>query len=535
MNGVSTSRTVPWQVMFGLAACALLALTGCPRRAATEAESVLRISQRNEPATLDPARATLPDEFFIIRAVLEGLVTPDPSGGAPLPAAAERWELSADGLTYTFHLRRNGRWSDGTSVVAADFIASYQRILTPATAAAKPDLFFHVAGTEDFYRGRLSDFAQTGFAAPDEHTLVIRLRQPSPEFLAYVASGPWLPVNRRAVAQQGREWTNPGKFVGNGPFTLAAWDANQRIVVRRQAAHWDASHYPVSEVHFVALDNGDAEERAFRSGQIDITMAVPTHRIATYAAESPSRLRETPLQETRYLSFNTTRGPLADSRVRRALSLAIDRAAIVRSVLQGNQATTHTLVSPGLDGYVAPPFVPGGLDEARALLAAAGFPGGQGFPRFVLSTWTSAPVLEAIQQMWRRELGIQVELLQREARVHLAALRSGDYDIGFITSIPDVPDPARVLAEFQTGKPGNYPRWSSPAYDAAFAAAAAATDAATRRQRLAAAEMILLEAQPIAPLYFNVKNFLIDPAVRNWREDGLWTRFYRDVRVERAP
>ena len=204
-------------------------------------------------------------------------------------------------------------------------------------------------------------------------------------------------------------------------------------------------------------------------------------------------------------------------------------------MLQGNQATTHTLVSPGLDGYVAPPFVPGGLDEARALLAAAGFPGGQGFPRFVLSTWTSAPVLEAIQQMWRRELGIQVELLQREARVHLAALRSGDYDIGFITSIPDVPDPARVLAEFQTGKPGNYPRWSSPAYDAAFAAAAAATDAATRRQRLAAAEMILLEAQPIAPLYFNVKNFLIDPAVRNWREDGLWTRFYRDVRVERAP
>jgi oligopeptide transport system substrate-binding protein len=447
--------------MFGLAACALLALTGCPRRAATEAESVLRISQRNEPATLDPARATLPDEFFIIRAVLEGLVTPDPSGGAPLPAAAERWELSADGLTYTFYLRRNGRWSDGTSVVAADFIASYQRILTPATAAAKPDLFFHVAGTEDFYRGRLSDFAQTGFAAPDEHTLVIRLRQPSPEFLAYVASGPWLPVNRRAVEQQGREWTNPGKFVGNGPFTLAAWDANQRVVVRRQAAHWDASHYPVSEVHFVALDNGDAEERAFRSGQIDITMAVPTHRIATYAAESPSRLRETPLQETRYLSFNTTRGPLADSRVRRALSLAIDRAAIVRSVLQGNQATTHTLVSPGLDGYVAPPFVTGGLDEARALLAAAGFPGGQGFPRFVLSTWTSAPVLEAIQQMWRRELGIQVELLQREARVHLAALRSGDYDIGFITSIPDVPDPARVLAEFQTGKPGNYPRWSS--------------------------------------------------------------------------
>jgi oligopeptide transport system substrate-binding protein len=153
----------------------------------------------------------------------------------------------------------------------------------------------------------------------------------------------------------------------------------------------------------------------------------------------------------------------------------------------------------------------------------------------VVSTWTSAPVLEAIQQMWRIELGVEVELLQREARVHLAALRTGDYDIGFITSIPDVADPARVLTEFQTGKPGNYPRWSSAAYDAAFVASAAATDAVTRRQRLAAAEMILLGAQPIAPLYFNVKNFLIDPAVKNWREDGLWTRYYREVRIERGP
>ena len=522
-------------LVLALAACTLLALTGCPRQPAAGVQSVLRISQRNEPATLDPARATMPDEFFILRAVLEGLVTPQADGGEPLPAAAERWEVSSDGLTYTFHLRPDGRWSDGTPVVAADFIASYQRILTPATAAAKPDLFFHVAGTEDFYRGRLSDFAQTGFRAPDDHTLLIQLHRPAPEFLAYVASGPWLPVNRRAIEQHGREWTNPGKFVGNGPFTLTAWDANQRIVVRHRADHWDARHYPLGEIHFVALDNGDAEERAFRSGQVDITMAVPTHRIATYAAESPSRLRETPLQETRYLCFNTTRGPLADARVRRALSLAVDRAAIVKGVLQGNQTTTHTLVPPGLDGYEALPFTAGGLDEARALLAAAGFPGGQGFPRFVVSTWTSAPVLEAIQQMWRIELGVEVELLQREARVHLAALRTGDYDIGFITSIPDVADPARVLTEFQTGKPGNYPRWSSAAYDAAFVAAAAAPDAVTRRQRLAAAERILLEAQPIAPLYFNVKNFLIDPAVQNWREDGLWTRYYREVRIERGP
>ncbi|GAB1488159.1 peptide ABC transporter substrate-binding protein [Opitutaceae bacterium] len=527
-------RRRTWLGTIALGALALLA-PGCSREAPSTASSVLRLSQRNEPATLDPAQATLPDEFFILRAVLEGLVAPNPAGGEPQPAAAERWTVSPDGLTYTFHLRADGRWSDGTPVVAADFVESYQRVLTPATAAAKADLFFHVAGAEDFYRGRITDFTQTGFSAPDTRTLVIRLRRPAPEFLAYVASGPWLPVNTRAVETHGRTWTQPGKFVGNGPFTLATWDANQRITVNRRTDYWNADHIKVSAIHFIALDSGDAEERAFRSGQVDITMSVPPHRIATYAAETPTRLRATPLNETRFLAFNTERGPLADPRVRRSLSLAVDRDAIVRSVLQGSQVPTSSYVSPSLGGYAATPLTTGSLDEARSLLAAAGFPGGAGFPRLVVSTWTNPQVIEAIQQMWRRELGIQVDLLQREARVHMAALRSGDYDIGFITSIPDVADPAKVLEEFLTGQPGNYPRWSSTEFDAALASARTAPNAATRLERLAAAEQILLKAQPVAPLYFNVKNFLISPAVKGWQEDGLWTRFYHDVSVERAP
>lgn len=526
-------RSLRWLV--GVLAVLASFLSGCGQGPADDGAPILRISQRNEPATLDPARATLPDEFFILRAVLEGLVAPDPDGGPPRPAAAERWTVSEDGLTYTFQLRSNGRWSDGTPVVASDFMAAYQRVLDPATAAAKPDLFFLVAGAEAFYRREITDFALTGFSAPDDRTLVVRLARPSPAFPAYVASGPWLPVNVRAFEREGRQWTEPGKFVGNGPFTLTAWDANQRIIVRRRTDHWDAGRHRLSAIHFVALDNGDAEERAFRGGQIDLTMSVPAHRIATYAAERPSRLRTTPLHETRFLSFNTTRGPLADARVRRALSLAIDRNAIVRSVLQGGQIPSHTYVPPGLGGYPAPNPAAGSLDDARALLAAAGFPGGRGFPLLVLSTWTSPQVLEAIQQMWKRELGVEVELLQREARVHIAALRSGDYDIGFITSIPDVADPALILEEYRTGQSGNYPRWSSPEFDAALTAAREASDDATRLQRLVRAEQVLLAAQPVAPLYFNVKNFLIDPAVKDWREDGLWTRYYRDVGVERTP
>lgn len=504
-------------------------LPGCARREAAADAPALRISQRNEPATLDPALAALPDEFFILRALSEGLVAPDPDGGPPVPAAAARWTVSPDGRTYTFHLRPGARWSNGEPVTAGDFLASYRRVLTPATAAPKAALFFLVAGAEDFYRGRLSDFAQTGFGAPDDATLVVRLARPAPEFLAHAASGPWLPVNPRVVARHGSDWTRPGNFVGNGPFLLEAWQPNRRIVVRRRADYWDAARVLAREIQFVAFDNGDAEERAFRAGQVDVTLSVPPHRIATYAAEQPSRLRRVPLHETRYLSFNTRRGPLADARVRRALSLAIDRRAIVDRVLLGDQRPARTFVDAGLAGYTPPEAADGGPDEARRLLAAAGFPGGRGFPRLVLGTWTNVPVLESIQAMWRNALGVEVELLQREARVHLAALGSGDYDIAFMTSIPDVADPADVLGDFRAGHPGNYPQWSDAAFDAAFAAAEAAPDAAARLARLADAERRLLAEQPVAPLYFNTKNFLIAPSVHGWREDSLWTRFYKDV------
>ncbi|MFI5355959.1 MAG: peptide ABC transporter substrate-binding protein [Opitutales bacterium] len=506
-------------------------MTGCAREGAGDSGAVLRLSQRNEPGDLDPATATLPDEFFIIRALSEGLLAPAPDGGTPRPAAAQSWDVSADGLTYTFHLRPDLYWSNHEPLTAADFIASYRRVLNPATAAPKAPLFFLVRGAEDYYRGRLTDFARVGFAAPDPLTLRVTLVHPAPQFPVYVASGPWIPVNPRVVARLGRAWTQPENFVGNGPFTLREWSPNQRITVQRRPAYWNAAHILLDEIQFLAFDNGDAEERAFRAGQIDITMAVPFSKIAVYAAMRPSPLRQIPLYETRFLAFNTQRPPLNDPRVRQALSAALDRAAIAAHVLGGGQLPARHFVPDGLGGFHSLRSLPEDAAAARALLAAGGFPGGAGFPILDLTGWTQTPVLEAVQAMWKDQLGITVRIRTRDAKVHVQSLQAGHFDIGFIAAIPDVADPANQLDDLRAGAANNYSHWQNAAYDRLLANADLTADAATRLKLLAQTEAIVTDEVPVAPLYFNTMNILQRATVHGWQEDALWTRFYAGVSI----
>ncbi len=468
-------------------------LPACSKRTATPTSQTLRLSQRNEPATLDPQLATLPDEFFIIRALSEGLVTPNPDGGTPLPAVAERWETSADGLTWTFHLRANARWSNGDPVTAGDFVFSIQRALNPATAAPKAQLF---AAVQDAH-------------ASDQRTLVVSLRQSTPDFLALAASGPWIPVH-------------PTAKVGNGPFALTEWKPNQHIIVRKNPRYWDAAAVKLDAIHFLAFDNGDTEDRAFRAGQLDVTMGVPASKLDTYRIATPAVLHTVPLHETRYLALNTIKAPLNDARVRRALSLTLDRKILTDKVLKGGQQPAFTFVPPGLGGYAPAASLTENVDEARRLLTEAGFSGGKNFPKLELSTWgASITILEAVQQRWRDELGIEVALVQREARTHLAALATGDYDIGFVTAIPDYDSPADLLTRFTAGNASNYPHWSNAEFDRLVAAG-----------KWTEAEAILLGDIPVIPLYFNAKNFLLRPAVHGWREDALWTRYYKNVSLD---
>jgi oligopeptide transport system substrate-binding protein len=544
------------KISFAFLLLAAAALAGCARPAPPVAAgpAILRLSQRNEPADLDPALADVPDDFFVIRALSEGLVAPTTAGdGTPTPAAAERWDVSPDGLTWTFHLRPGALWSNGEPVTADDFVSSYQRVLDPATAAPKAELLYLVKNASAYNRGELTDFATVGFFASDPHTLVVTLERPAPQLLTYAASGAWIPVNPRVVARFGRRWTLPENFVGNGPFLLFEWRPNQRITVRRNPRYHDAAAVRLDEIQFIHYNDTDGEDRAYRDGQVDATMAVPYTKVEGYFRERRAELHRSPLAETRYLSFNVTRAPLSDPRVRLALSLALDRARIVKDVLRAGQEPAYRLLPPGLRpaGDMASDLssnlfstasaeaeraatAASSQARARALLAAAGFPGGRGFPPLEFSGWGAGarPVMEAVQEMWKQELGLQVSLLVRDLGTHVAALRTARYDIGYIALIPDIADPLPALQRFTSAAPDNYPHWSDAAYDRLVAQAENTPDPSAQAAVLRAAEERLLDQLPLAPLYFNVQTWLMRPEVRGWQQDALWTRNYVGVYLE---
>ena len=528
----------------------LLSTSACSRRQtaadSARADQTLLLGNGAEPGDLDPHLATAFTEFNIILALGEGLTAIDETSGLPVPATAASWDVSADGLRYTFHLRPDAKWSDGTAVTAADFVFSYERILRPALASEYAYMLFPIRGAESFNAGTSTDFATVGVTAPDARTLVVELASPTPYLLGLAAHQAWFPVHPPTILkfgkidQRGTTWTRPENHIGNGAYRLATWVPNDRIEVVRQPHHYSVSapgYDPASSIQrvlFFPTDNIPADESAYRAGQRHVTYDLLPDRIATYRAQSPSPLHIDPLLETLYLRFNVTRPPLGDVRVRRALSLAVDREAIAASVLQGSRVPAYHFTPPGTGGYTATARQSHDPAAARALLAEAGFPGGKDFPRLEVLMNTDAinsRVLEAIQAMWKRELGIDVALVSQDFRVYLDAMKGLRYDIARARWIGDYNDPNTYLDMFLTGGGNNQTGWSSATYDALIAEAARTRSPAARFDLFQQAESVLLDEAPIAPVVFGARVHLVHPDVQNWHGSLLGVRRYQTLRI----
>jgi oligopeptide transport system substrate-binding protein len=516
-------------------------LAGCSRAPNyLDGLSTLRISQRNEPSDLDPATTSLPDDYFIIRALSEGLLITSPQTGAPSAGIAISWNHSLDAKVWTFHLRKDAKWSNGDSVTAYDFIDSYRRVLSTNLAAPKAELLFLVKNAKAYYSGIISDFSRVGFYAPDDHTLVISLENPTPDFLMYVVSGIWVPVHTPTVKKWGKNWTKPEHYVGNGAYTLKTWIPNQKITVEKNLLYHDQDKVHISSIEFIRYDNAESEERSFRSGGVDITMAIPINKIAVYAKEHPSELHKCILAETRYISFNTNKYPLNDARVREAIYLALDRSTLVLNVLKGGQQPIDKLIPDTIwktsdnTSYTPTEHIDQelNLNRAKVLLKEAGFPEGKNFPALELSSWTNPTLLEAIQATLKRDLGISITINIQEARVHLAALQSGNYSLGLMTLIPDVADPLEILENFSSQSPNNYPHFKDAEFDQLLNDAKNAADKNSRLNILKKAELRLIFLAPIAPLYLNSQNWLMSDHITGWYADPLWRRSYIDLKIK---
>lgn len=506
-------------------------------------DQVLHLGNKDEPDDLDPHTVNGASTSSLLSSLFEGLVSYAGDGQTILPGVAESWEISADGLTYTFHLRSNARWSNGEPVTAQDFLESFLRVLDPAVGCEQANQAFPIVGARDFLEGRSTDPNSVGLRAPDAHTFVTTLSHPAPYWLGLLAQqGPLWPANLRSVDagggrhHRGGAWTRAGQLVGNGPFVLVEWRPNAIVRVVRNPYYWDASHVRLKEVRFYPTDNEDAEERAYRSGQLHATYRLPQSKVAVYEHERPTELQLSPELRSYYLTFNVARPPFTDARVRRAFSLAVDREQLVRATLGKLGSPADTMVRPGTGGYTLPRLTRFDATEAQRLLAEAGFPHGVGLPpvEFTLNGNAGATLLmgAALQEMWAKNLGVHVTVQPLEFKFYLSTLREKNFQLLFDGWSYSINDPRDLLQLATTGDPNNDSSWGNREYDETFAASDATSLVAERQKAFNKMETLIAREVPYAPLYFSNQGYLLSPSVHGWRSNPLRIINWRDLWLE---
>jgi oligopeptide transport system substrate-binding protein len=504
----------------------LLFLSSCQRETQVERanrEGILLVGNSAEPKALDHQLVTGVIESKIIGSLFEGLVGDHPSqDDATMPGAAASWEHNETMTEWLFRLQPNGKWSDGEPVTAHDFVFAYHRLLHPDFAGPYAEMLYFLENAEAFNKGELADFSQVGVSAVDDLTLRVVLREPVPYLPSLTRHYTWFPVPRHVVLQHGTmtdrftKWSTLNHLVGNGSFKIKQWRFHDYIEVERNPHYWDAANVGLNGIKFFPIENPYTETRAFLSGQLHTTYQLQSDQIRSIRENHPQYLRQEPYVGTTFIRLNTTRPVLSDSRVRQALSLTLDRELLCDHIMEGYTPTFS--LTPKMGAYE--PEAKLGFDpaRARALLAEAGYPNGDGFPVFslLISRPSARASAEACQAMWRQHLNIRVNIQNRDWGSYISAQQSLDFDMASAGWIGDYLDPTTFLNMWTAGNGNNNTGWSDPDYESLLREAALKADPAERFALFRQAEGILMDAQPIVPISHYTRNYLLRPEVKGW-------------------
>jgi len=514
-------------------ACGLLAfgfLASCTAPSNVEKaldEQILHFGLGAEPQHLDPHLATSVAAHNILSALLEGLVGEDPKTLKPVPGAAESWKISEDKKTYTFYLRKNAKWHNGDPVTAQDFVYSYRRILTPSLGAQYASMLHVLKNAKSYHSGEKTwKEANVGVQAIDERTLELVLENQTPYFLELLNHYSWFPVHPPTIEKfgasekMGTPWTKPGNFVGNGPFSLREHRINSVIEVRANPHYWDANLTQLSGIRFYPIETADTEERAFRTGFLHVTQSVSSDRIEYLQNKHPEWIHFEPYLGTYYYRFNVKAPPFDDLRVRKALSLSVNRKLLVEKVLKGGQLPAYCFTPPDTGGFTASDGFGYDPEQAKNLLNAYLKDHGlTKLPPIELNYNTSEghkKVAEALQAMWKKALGIEIQLLNMEWKVFLSTISKGDYSLARAGWIGDYVDANTFLHLWRSGDGNNLTGWSNKEYDQALTQAERALNPKDRFTHFQKCEELLASEMPILPLYFYVHVSLRHPSVQGW-------------------
>jgi oligopeptide transport system substrate-binding protein len=493
---------------------------------------VLHLGNGAEIQTLDPHRGEELQGSNVQRDIYEGLVIEAPNGDL-IPGAAESWDVSDDGRIYTFHLRRNGRWSNGDPVTAHDFVFGLRRGADPATLTVYSFILTPIKNADDITAGKLPP-SELGVRAIDDYTLEIELANPTPYFLGLLTHSMTYPLHRPSFERYGREFTRPGNLVSNGAFMLAEWVVQSHIKVVRNPYYWDAENVKLEEIWFYPTEDLSAELARYRAGELDYTYEVPAAQFRWVRENLGDELHVAPYLGSYYFGFNVTRPPFKDNpKLRRALSLAIDRQVITDQVLGSGERPAFGWVPP-VQNYTSQQMPEASWTqaereaEAKRLYAEAGYSASNPLKTtiFYNTHEDHRRVALAIASMWKQVLGVETELRNQEWKVFLdtrnAKIETQVFRSGWIGDYND----AFTFAElFRSTAGQNDSGYANPEYDRLVAASQSELDVAKRAALLEEAERVLLADMPIIPLYYYVSQHLVKPWVRGW-EPNIMDRHY---------
>jgi len=482
-------------------------------------------AQGAEPRTLDPGLITDTSGGFIAMNMFEGLLVWSADGTELLPGAAERWEVSPDGRTWTFHLRSGAIWSNGDPVTATDFVLSWRRVLNPGTGSAYASLLYPVRGARALHTEQTRDPESLGVEARDRYTLVVHLENPTPWFSAIAAHHVLSPVSTAAVKRHGYAWTRPDHVVVNGPFTLSDWIPGEKIVLSRNPYYHSADSVKLERVEAVFVTDPTKVLALYDEGKLQWTGhgtgLLPLDQLDVLAARPDAQTSSS--LGTAWYVLNTSVEPLDDPRVRRALWLALDRSELA-GLIGPAAVVASGFVPPGIPGYEGADLKDNDREAARALLTEAGYPGGEGFPKLELAVDARnvhEQVAAWVARSWKQELGVEVELYSRAWPVHADAMQAGEFQVGRGGWLGDYPDPSTFLDLFHSTNALNMSGFDSSVYDGLCEEASRTEDPASRLRLLSQAEGVLLEELPVLPLFHFGTLSLLKPYVVGYEDNPL--------------
>ena len=511
---------------------------------ASTGEKILSVQVGPDPETIDPALNSAVDGGNMLLHSFECLLAVDENGQL-VPGQAESWETSEDGLTWTFHLRDGLKWSDGSDLTANDFVYSWKRVCDPMVAAPYAETVLSMV--EGYDKAIEGDLDALQVVAQDDNTLVVTLSTPCSYFGSLAAFATLSPVQEATVTANGDAWaTSAATYISNGPFYVSEWVPGSYIMMTKNPYYWNADAIKLDGIKWNLIEDSNAAYSAYQTGEVLMIKSVPTEEIPSL--KDSADFHVDPIIGTYYLSLNLERDAFKDARVRKALSLAIDRDYVANTLMQGTYSPADNFMGPGwidMDGKQFKDNANGGqsyidvnnyeadLEEAKQLLADAGYPDGEGFPSISYTTNDAGyhkVVAEYLQQAWA-QLGIDLQVDIVEWASFAPMRRNGDFDVARNGWVGDYSDPSNMLELFYSTNGNNDGKLNNADFDAAIELSRTTLDSAERSKALHTAEDVLMEETGCIPVaYYNDFWLQSDKITGSWHSPyGYWYFMYADI------